>query len=119
MIITTVWNNTSATNGQTSNYITGNFTTSGGYVQLLFAGAGYSNAAAALIGANLLIDGNLVATARVWANPANEHMAFVPASLVIALPAGVHAATIAPMNSNTVIDWNDYLTLVVTELSFT
>lgn len=113
MIITNVWNSAAASNTGT---LTGTFVTNGGYIELFFAGSAWS-AIAGVMAVNLLIDGNVVATARVCTNEVTSHKSLIPASIVIKLPAGSHTALINA-TPQTTVDQNDFFTLVITEFSF-
>lgn len=115
MIITTVWNGTPATS---SGALSGNFTSNGAYVQIFFAGSAWHTPGPGMMGVNLLIDGNLVTSARVYTNEQASHKCLVPVSIVMKLPAGPHTATIAAASTNTKVDHNDLFTLIITELLF-
>jgi hypothetical protein len=115
MIITNVWNNTPASS---TGVLSSNFTTNGGYVQIFFTGSAWSGSGPGLVGANLLIDGNVVTSAKVYTNEQASHKSLVPVSLVIKLAVGSHTVAIAIATPQTKIDHNDLFTLTVTELSF-
>ena len=68
----------------------GTYTSKGGTLIISIAGSGYSGTAGQLIGMKARIDGSIEnPTAEVYANNANEHLAFVPATIVVrGLPAG-------------------------------
>jgi hypothetical protein len=114
MIITNLWNCVAASN---AGALSGTFVTNGGYVEFFFAGSAWS-ATTGVIGANLLIDGNVVATARGCTNEGSSHKCLVPASIVTKLAPGSHTASIAIATPQTKIDQNDFFTLAITELSF-
>lgn len=116
MIINNVWNATSASN---AGALTGSVITNGGNVQFQFAGSAWSASAGQIIGANLVVDGNNVGTARVLTNEPSSHKALVPISTILRLPAGTHSIAIQAATPLTKIDQNDFFTLVVTEFSFT
>jgi hypothetical protein len=115
MIITNVWNDTPASS---AGALSGNFTTNGGYVQIFFAGSAFSPSGGGMVGVNLLIDGNVVTSAKVYTNEQQSHKSLVPVSLVIKLAVGTHTVAIAWATPQTKLDSNDLLTLTVTELSF-
>lgn len=115
MIITNVWNNTPASN---TGALSGSFTTNGGFVQIFFTGSAWSGAGAAMVGANLIIDGNVVTSAKVFTNEPTSHKSLVPTSLIKGLAVGSHTVTIAFATTQTRVDQNDLFTLIVTELSF-
>lgn len=115
MIITNVWNGTPASS---LGALSGNFTTNGAYVQIFFAGSAWHTPGPGMVGVNLLIDGNFVTSAKVYTNEQASHKCLIPVSVVMKLPAGLHAATIAAADTQTKIDHNDLFTLIVTELLF-
>ena len=115
MIITNVWNNTPSSS---AGALSGNFTTNGGFVQIFFAGSAWSGSGGGIVGANLLVDGNVVTAAKVHTNEQASHKSLVPVSIIIKLAAGSHPVAIAPATPLTKIDQNDFFTLIVTELAF-
>lgn len=115
MIITNLWNNTPVSN---TGMLSGNFVTNGGFVQIFFTGSAWSENSGVMMGTNLLIDGTLVTTAKVFTNESRSHKSLVPTLLVIKLAAGSHTATISPATPQTKMDSNDSFTLTLTELSF-
>jgi hypothetical protein len=115
MLITNVWNGTPSS---TTGTLSGSFVTNGGYAQLDFAGSAWSGSGPAIVGTNLIVDGNNVTTARVFTNEQGSHKALVPVSVVLRLAAGSHTVSIQPATTQTRLDQNDFFTLVVTELSF-
>jgi hypothetical protein len=71
------------------------FTSEGGMLFITAPGSGFRGTGTALqegnIGMDVLLEGRLVATAGVYANERNRHMAFVDDAVVVAgLPAGQH-----------------------------
>ena len=114
MIITNLWNDTPASSTGT---LSGTFTTNGSFVQIFFTGSAWSNSGPGMVGVNLLIDNNVVTTARVYTNEQASHKSLVPIFIIIKLAAGAHTASIAPIGAPTKIDHNDLFTLAITELT--
>ncbi len=106
-----VWSNT-----QYVANLSGTFYSNGGLAMLTFTGSAYAATAGTTIAVNLLIDGTIVAKARILANNAQSHMSLIPVVEPAQLLAGKHTATIS-WTSPTTVDGNDYFTLVVDELA--
>lgn len=104
--MTIVWSSTSYGSG-----LSGSFTTDGESVTLIFAGSAWATDTGTMQ-VNLLINGSPVLTLNGCTNEIESHKALVPAVTNLALKAGTYTATIS-FASPTVVDLNDYFTLVV------
>ena len=82
-----------------------------GDVTLAVAGTCWSNAAGALAGIIIYLDGNAVGKVPLFFNAASQHMTLQTFFVPIDLGDGPHTITIEPMTSNTVTDQNDYFSL--------
>jgi hypothetical protein len=92
------------------------FTSHGGVLTLNAAGSGWSGGGAALIGMNVLVDGNVVGTAQVYTNEAGSHRAFI--SISVSLPgvgSGAHVVVLQPL-PGTATDSNDFYNVTVVEV---
>jgi hypothetical protein len=77
------------------------------------AGSVWSNAAQQQIGIALLIDGNVAASATIFANPASQHMAVVPVEFAYTFEIGQHEFVLNPWNNATTSDKNDFYCVTV------
>jgi hypothetical protein len=94
----------------------GTFQSSGGQILIRVSGSGFSTIAGRVIGVDVAVDGIEVGQARVYANEANSHRAFVTsASPLVGLGSGVHTVSLTP-RSGTSTDANDSFSVVVYEL---
>ena len=80
---------------------------------ITLAGSAYANAAQQPIGIALLIDGSVVATATIFANPGQQHLALVPVEFAYTFEIGPHDFTLNPLNNATVTDKNDFFCVTV------
>lgn len=96
--------------------LTGSFSNISQRLLILFSGSAWTHNAPTLISANLMIDGNVITSASVWANESISHKALVTARIVITLNPGTHNVVIVPTGANTIIDFNDVFTLTVMEM---
>ena len=71
------------------------------------AGSVWANASQQMIGIALLIDGEVVGIASVFANPASQHMSVVPIEFPYTFEIGPHDFTLNPLNNATTSDKND------------
>ena len=90
------------------------FTSDGGKLLVQFAGSGWRGSVGK-ISVDLLMDGNVIATASVFTNEVNSHKALVPVAVLISAAAGPHTFSVAPSSGSTKIDQNDYFTVTATE----
>jgi hypothetical protein len=111
-IMVIVWSNASYSGSDFS----GTFYSNGGSVLVNLTGSAYSTSASSSVVVNLSIDGNPVGAINGFTNEAQSHKTLVPAVFSLQLSAGEHTATIS-VASPTMIDYNDYFTLVVTEVA--
>ncbi|WP_067540940.1 hypothetical protein [Nocardia crassostreae] len=93
--------------------VTATMTTDGGKLAIQFCGSAWSNSGGK-ISVNLLMDGNVIATASAFTNEPRSHKALVPVTVVVAATAGTHTFTVAAV-SGTNVDLNDYFTITATE----
>ena len=77
------------------------------------AGSVWANASQQLIGIALLIDGNVVGTATVFANSAAMHLSVVPVEFAYTFTIGQHEFALNPWNNATVSDKNDFYCVTV------
>lgn len=77
------------------------------------AGSVWSNAAQQLIGIALLIDGEVAASATIFANPGSQHMAVVPVEFAYTFDIGQHEFVLNPWNNATTSDKNDFYCVTV------
>ena len=77
------------------------------------AGSVWSNAAQQQIGIALLIDGEVAASATIFANPASQHMAVVPVEFAYTFTIGTHDFVLNPWNNATTSDKNDFYCVTV------
>jgi hypothetical protein len=71
------------------------------------SGSVWSNATQQLIGIALLIDGNVVGMATVFANSASMHLSVVPIEFAYTFTIGSHEFVLNPLNNATTSDKND------------
>jgi hypothetical protein len=71
------------------------------------SGSVWANAAQQLIGIALLIDGNVVGMATVFANSSAMHLAVVPIEFAYTFTIGPHEFVLNPLNNATTSDKND------------
>ena len=90
------------------------FTSNGGKHAVKFAGSGWRTSAGK-ISVDLLMDGNVIATASAYTNEVNSHKALVPVTVVISMAPGPHTFSVAPSSSITKIDAGDFFTVTVSE----
>ena len=77
------------------------------------AGSVWSNAANQQIGIALLIDGEVAASATIFANPASQHLSVVPVELAYTFTIGQHEFALNPWNNATTSDKNDFYCVTV------
>lgn len=77
------------------------------------AGSVWANAANQQIGIALLIDGSVVATATIFANPGSTHMSVVPLEFAYTFEIGPHDFVLNPLNNATTSDKNDFYCVTV------
>jgi H-type lectin domain len=85
-----------------------------GKLSIQFAGSAFSGRGGK-VSVDLLMDGNVIATASVFTNEVNSHKALVPVTVVISAAPGSHTFSVAPSSASTKVDQNDYFTVTVTE----
>jgi len=96
--------------------ISATYTSRGGALLITADGTGYASARDTTIGMNVVVDGNVVGSAKMAANESFTHKVFVPTQIVVnGLPAGTHTFTLAPL-PGTLSDSNDFYNLTVVEL---
>jgi hypothetical protein len=93
---------------------TATFTSKGGKHAVKFAGSGWRTTGGK-ISVDLLMDGNVIATASTFTNEVNSHKALVPVTVLISMTPGPRTFSAAPSSSATKIDSNDYFTVTVSE----
>jgi len=110
MIVTTVTN-------CAPHPIKATFTSNGGPLLIQFHGSAWSPQKSSGIGANLLLDGAVIATAQAFTNEANSHKALVLVNVfTCSVRAGTHTFTVeAALSPDTKIDQNDFFTITVIE----
>ncbi|EEF57835.1 FG-GAP repeat domain-containing protein [Pedosphaera parvula] len=112
-----MWRLTSVISGQGALPLTGNFTSGGGTLMIFVSGSGYSPSAGALIGMDIVLDGNPIDSCFIFANPAVTHLAFVPITVRAGALAGAHTIKLVP-RAGTTTDGTDYFRVTVQELPF-
>lgn len=90
------------------------FTSNGGKLLVEFAGSAWRSSGGK-VSVNLLMDGNVIATASVLTNEPNSHKALVPVAVLVSAAAGSHTLTVKPSSGATNVDSNDFFTVTVTE----
>lgn len=91
-----------------------NYTATGSQQLLLVSGSGCSRVANSLITMNVVVNGTIVGTMNVWANPANQHMAYVSTAIPLTLvPNAQSTITLVAASSNTYLDYNDYYNVTI------
>ena len=74
---------------------------------ITLAGSVWTKTANQQIGIALLIDGEVAASATIFANPASQHMAVVPVEFAYTFEIGTHEFVLNPWNNATTSDKND------------
>lgn len=94
------------------------FTPQGNGTFFLFAsGSGWTPNGGSLIGMNVYVNENWVATSQVWTNQASSHAAFVPVCVPLTgLQQGQPATVRLEAFDGTTTDLNDYLNVTVVEI---
>jgi hypothetical protein len=77
------------------------------------AGSVWANAPQQLIGIALLIDGQVVGTATIFANPGSTHMSVVPIEFPYTFTIASHDFALNPLNNATTSDKNDFYCVTV------
>jgi hypothetical protein len=109
-------NNLLNTNGPLA--VNQTFTNSGGTLVISASGTGFSTIAGAIIGMDIVIDGTIIDSCTIYANPSFTHMAFMPKTIVkTGLAAGPHTLALTPHGS-TATDATDTYCVTVQELPF-
>lgn len=80
---------------------------------LVVTGSVWSSQANQLIGAGVELDGTLIGEAVIFSNGASTHRALIPAYIPVQLTFGAHTLTLAPLNSATTSDSNDFFNVVL------
>jgi hypothetical protein len=86
---------------------------SDGPAALLVAGSVWTQNANTMIGIMVILDGQNIGTAQVFANPTATHMNVVPIVIPVTLSQGNHVLQLAPSNTYTVSDQNDGYTVAL------
>jgi hypothetical protein len=95
------------------------FTSGGGTLVIFASGSGYSSAATASIGMNILVDSTNIGSCKIAYNFTNTHVAFVPRTMVIpGIAAGTHTLALTPIGGATTTDLNDFFNVTVQELPY-
>jgi len=111
------WNATTVINAFGALPQTNNFTTGGGTLVISASGSGYASTSDTLIGMDISVDGVVIDSCVLTANPASVHLAFAPKTFVkTGLAAGSHQLVLSP-RSGTITD-NDSFCVTVMELPF-
>jgi hypothetical protein len=110
-----MWRLTSVITGAGPLPRSGNFTSGGGTLMIFVSGSGYSPSAGALIGMDVVLDGNLIDSCLIFANPAVTHLAFVPATIRAGAAPGAHTIKLVP-RAGTTTDNTDFFRVTVQEL---
>ena len=76
-------------------------------------GSVWTQQANVMIGIEVDLDGKKVGTAYIWSNGTATHRAVVPAYIPVKLKQGQHTLTLKVGTSQTVSDFNDYYTAVI------
>jgi hypothetical protein len=84
-----------------------------GPAYLFVAGSVWTQNANNMLVILALLDGQKVAQAQIFANPAATHLAVVPAIAPVTLTQGTHTLQLVPANSYTISDQNDTYTVVL------
>jgi hypothetical protein len=114
----TNWNATTVINANGPLNITNSFTTSGGRLVIAVSGSGYTTSAPASLGMNILLDGVVIDSCKIYDNPQNTHMAFVPKTIVkTGVAAGSHTLALQTTGV-TLSNTDDNYCVTVTELPF-
>lgn len=89
-------------------------TSNGGKLLVQFAGSAWRMNVGP-VSVNLLMDGKTIATASIYANVGQSHMALVPVAVLVPAARGTHTFTVAAASGDTKVDQNDFFTITVTE----
>ncbi len=116
-ISSSLWKVTSVINATGALPVGGSFTSGGGTLLISVSGSGFSTTASQTIGMDVQLDGGTVDSCLLFANPANTHLAFVPATLKANANPGTHTITLVP-HGGTTTGFNDYFRVLVQELPF-
>ena len=81
---------------------------SDGPATLMVTGSVWSGNTNVTIGIQVVLDGQVVGTASIFSNGASTHRSVVPSYIPVELSIGLHKLVLAPLNSVTVSDGNDY-----------
>ena len=95
--------------------VKGIYPTQGGCLLVTFSGSGYSESGNAMIGAELIFNGESVAQALVYTNEANSHKAFVPVTVFLD-PYTTPEITWEINFIDTSYDENDWISITIQEL---
>jgi hypothetical protein len=98
--------------------LTTTYTSQGGALLFYMSGSAWCMAGGQPIGINLVVDGNVVGTAKVFTNEGWSHKSLVANGIVVkGLPAGTHKVQITQTWSSLErTDYNDYFDLTVVEV---
>jgi hypothetical protein len=103
----------------------GAFTTSGGTLVISASGSGYCLGNGVSIGMNITLDGAAIDTCIIYVNVANNHIAFMPKTIVkTGIATGTHHITLSQYvapgrpGTDTATDDNDTFCVTVQELPF-
>ena len=80
---------------------------------ITLAGSVWTKTANQQIGIALLIDGEVAASATIFANPASQHLAVVPVEFAYTFTIGTHEFALNPWNNATTSDLNDFYCVTV------
>ncbi len=107
-------NFTTLFSGNGSQITTWNYKATGSRQLLLVSGSGCSTVANSLITMNIMVNGTVAGSIKVWANPANQHMAYISGAIPLALaPNSKNTITLARGSDNTYLDYNDYYNVTI------
>ena len=98
--------------------LTTTYTTQGGALMFYASGSAWCYAGGQTIGMNVVIDGNVVGTAKVFTNEGWSHKSLVANGIVVkGIPAGTHTIQLTQLPlSIERTDYNDYFDLTVIEV---
>lgn len=80
---------------------------------IMLSGSVWSNTSNESIGIQIAVDGTVIGTASIFANPATTHMSVVPIVIPYTFGFSGHKVTLSAATGNTVGDQNDYYMVTI------
>ena len=77
------------------------------------SGSVWTSVAGLMVGIGIVLDGNQIGAAQIFANAATTHLAVVPAYIPVQLSEGQHTLTLFRVSGETESDFNDFYNAVL------